>query len=200
MIPILIIFISFLLLGSFYKTRSFLSVWGGLTFLTGLLALGLRMKLLWLYPTRFFIRESLLISGIIVGITTLLAVAIIIFWGKNNLPRLKLAYFWKLLATYLPLGFLEQLFFQFVFLETVYFLTKGNALLAVFLSTIFFGLFHLEKKIRKFYFLILAMEIFCASVYLLYGNLIWLVLSHAILGTFIYVLFFDDNQLSRRLG
>ncbi|MDP2930295.1 MAG: CPBP family glutamic-type intramembrane protease [bacterium] len=200
MIPILIIFVSFLLLGSFYKTRSFLSVWGGLTFLTGLLVLGLRIKLLWLYPTRFFIRESFFISGIIVGVTTLLAVAIIIFWGKNNLPRLKSAYFWKLLAAYLPLGFLEQFFFQFVFLETVYFLTKGNAFLAVFFSAIFYSLFHLGQIIKKFYFLTLIMGIFCAGIYLLYGNLIWLALLHAILGTFLYVLFFEDNQLSRRLG
>jgi membrane protease YdiL (CAAX protease family) len=200
MISILIITISFLLLIPFYKTRSYLSVWGGLDLLIGLSALSLRIKSLGLYPTRFFIRETVFVSGVFVATITLAAIAAFIILKKDNLFRLKSAYFWKLLAAYLAAGFLQQLFFQFVFLETIYFLVKGNALFAVLLSAIFFSLFHFKKEIRKFYFLTLTMGFFYSGAYLIYGNLFWLALSHTVLGTFLYVLFFDDNLLTSWLG
>ena len=200
MIPILIIAISFLLIIPFYKTRSYLSIWGGLDLLIGLSALGLRIKLLGLYPTRFFIGETVFVSGVVTVAITLAVIAVFVTLKKDNLFRLKSAYFWKLLATYLGTGFFQQLFFQFVFLETIYFLVNGNVLLTAFLAAIFFSLFHLGEGIRKFYFLTLVMGFLFSGIYLLYGNLIWLALSHALLGTFLYVLFIKDNILTRRFS
>ena len=168
--------------------------------MVGLSALYLRIKSLGLYPTRFFIKETVFVSGAVIAAITLAAIAVFVILKKDNLCRLKSAYFWKLLAGYLTAGFLQQLFFQFVFLETVYFLAKGNALLTVSLSAVFFSLFHFGKSIRKFYLLTLMMGFFYSGVYLLYGNLFWLALSHAVLGAFLYVLFFDDNLLTSRLG
>ncbi|MBU4350773.1 CPBP family intramembrane metalloprotease [Patescibacteria group bacterium] len=158
----------------------------------------LRIKALEIYPSRFFIKETLFISGIIVGIATLLIILAFILIKKKDIFRLKSAYFWKLLVFYFPWGFLQQLFFQFIFFETVYFAFKGNIFLSLLLSAVFFGLFHLGWT-KKFFLPSLLIGFFFSGIYLLYGNLIWLALSHALLGTFLYVLFVKDNQLARRL-
>lgn len=176
-----------------------MSVWGGFDLLVGLSALYLRIKLLGLYPTRFFIRETISVSGAVIAAITLAAIAAFIIIKKDNLFRLKSAYFWKLLAAYLPAGFLQQLFFQFVFFETIYFVFKGNIFLSLFSSAVFFGLFHLGWT-KKFFLPSLLMGFLFSGIYLLYGNLFWLALSHTLLGTFLYVLFVKDNQLTRRLN
>lgn len=159
----------------------------------------LRIKTLEIYPSRFFVKETLFVSGVIVGIATFLIVLAFVFIKKNDIARLKSAYFRKLLAFYFLWGFLQQLFFQFVFFETVYFVFKGNIFLSLSSSAIFLGLFHLGRT-KKFFLPSLLMGFLFSGIYLLYGNLIWLALSHALLGTFLYVLFVKNNQLSRRLN
>ncbi len=199
MTPILIIIISFFLLIPYRRAKSYLSVWGGIMFVMAISLVYLRIRELGIYPSQFFARETFFLSGAIVGLATLLAILIFIFIKKNNLPRLGSAYFRKLLAFYLLWGFLQQLFFQFVFFETVQFIFKGSIFISILSSAIFFSLFHLGRH-KTFFLPSVLMGFLYSGIYLFYGNLVWLVLSHALIGTFLYVLFVDHNQLILRLG
>lgn len=159
----------------------------------------LRIRALKIYPSWFFIRETFFVSGIIVGLVTLLAILILVFIKKDNMSLLGSVYFRKLLMFYLLWGLLQQLFFQFVFFETVYFIFKGGILIPIFSSAIFFSLFHLGRH-KKFFLPSVLMGFLYSGIYLFYGNLIWLALSHTLIGVFLYVLFVDRDQLALRLG
>jgi len=95
---------------------------------------------------------------------------------------------------------LQQVLFQCVFFETIYFISEGNIIVSLLLSAVYYGSFHLGLYAKRFFPQTLLLGFIFSGIYLIWGNIFWLGLSHALLGTFLYVLFFDHNELARQLS
>lgn len=138
--------------------------------------------------------DNFWISGVyLMGFTALMICVIIIFGIKDKKP-LK----WSIMVffLYIPFGILQEILFQFVFTDTLFELT-GNPYITIFLSSIYYMLFHLRLDLGTFTFIA---GLFWSYFYLAFGNVFWIGISHAILGTMYYVFMYKGNALKNKLN
>jgi len=193
-----LIFGSFLVLILFYRHEKYDT-------LNGILLFGVALSLLFMKSfmlgnrSLVFIPSTFLISGLVTLVATIFVAIILFLMRKYKPSRFEKKYILILLVLYIIFGFLQQLFFQFVFLETIYSITK-SFFPAIIISAFYYSLFHLRESTKRFFFGTLALGIIYSTIYLLYGNLIWLGISHGILGTIYYVYYFKEKILENKIG
>ena len=141
-----------------------------------------------------------MISGIITLSLSFIFIIIIYTQRENkNTKRILL-----LFMLYLLFGAGQQLFFQLVFLGSILNLFKFNRLIIpVFITSLYYALFHSsnpDKVFDKFFIGTFILNLFWSTIYLKFGNILWLALSHAILGTFYYMWIFDGDVMKKRLN
>ena len=160
-----------------------------------------------LYPTFFYIKETFVLSGIILMSFTFLAILVMTLYSKLIEKRSfftsdkSASYILKLFLLYLLFAFIEQLFFQFVVLETFYhFLVHVQV--TVLVGSIFFAIFHLQKypKPKRILFATSALikGLIHNCVYLTYGTIFWTTLSLALIATFYYTFLYKEDILKSR--
>ena len=138
-----------------------------------------------------------LASGLIVMGTTLLFCLILIPLRKN---RFRLGYALTLLPLYIFFGFLQQLLFQYLFLESAFSLI-GSFWPSLIIGALFYLLFHLNLDFdAKFKVCLFLVDIFWGYCYLTYHNIFWLALSHGIIGAVYYSLIVHQDAIRHRLS
>jgi membrane protease YdiL (CAAX protease family) len=198
MIDLLILLGSLLVLLIYKKIQRYDSLNGLFLFVLFIILLIMRLVRTPHFGKSLFNASTLNISGLIMLIVTVMFFLIILYFKKherhgqaNNILIL--------LAAYLVFGLAQQVFFQLIFLNTVSNITH-NFYLAILLTSLFFGLFHLKKKYYTLFVFTFLLNIFWSSIYLLYSNILWPVLSHAVLAVFYYVWIRKGNALKKRLS
>ncbi len=166
-----------------------------------MLALGLAAVLLKLYfrdkSSYLFNPSTFIHSGIIITSFTALICLLLVLLKKNKLR-------WKYALTLLPLylfwGFLQQLLFQYLFLESVY-TVVGNIWLAIIIGAVFYLLFHFNLDFdAKFRLGLFIIDLFWGYFYLTYQNIFWLGISHGIFGVAYYTLVCKMDPLKIRFS
>ena len=192
-IPYLILIIVTLLFIIYATTKNYDSFKGILLLILGFSALFLKIFFVHI-QTKFSVESTFLISGLITGGFTLFGVVILLFIRKYKKYNLK--YFFTLLILYILFGFIQQLFFQFVILETLFYLINSYVP-TILLSALFYGLFH--KRNLLFFITTFAAGLIWSTTYLYFGNLIWLGISHGVLATFAYTGFVKKDMIKDKL-
>lgn len=193
LIAYLIIFFSFIILFVYRKTKEFNSIKGAVLFLLFLTLLYLRSILG--VESSIFVPETLFESSLFVGLFTLV---LMIFAFKLKQRIVSHKYFVVLFILYIPMALIQQLFFQHIFLDTLQYLLK-NTILSVILSSLFFKFFHRKKYFGRLANLTFFGNLVYATTYMLYGNILPLAISHAIIGTLYYSWIHEQDALSTRL-
>jgi hypothetical protein len=179
------------ILALFYFTKEYDSLNGIILVLLVASVITIRVVFLKDIPSFIYIPSTLFNSFIYTAIVTLFSVILLFFIRKYNNKRVTLLFFLYLLA-----GFVQQLLFQYVFLELVYPLIK-NLLFTVLFSTLYYALFHLKHG-KHFFVLTFIINTFWSTIYLTQGNLVPLVISHGILGTAYYTWLFKGDVVKGR--
>lgn len=193
LIPYLIIIGSFIILLIYWKTEEYDSLKGVILFLIFVTLMYLRT--LTGIRSYLFVKETLPTAILFTGLFTAILVVLAFKLKQRTVPN---RYFIVLFLLYLPMGLVQQLFFQHVFLDTIYSLVP-NIFVAVIIGSIFFKLFHLKDRFGKLAYLTFFGNLIFSTVYLLYGNIITLSISHAIIGVFYYSWINKGDAISSRL-
>jgi len=196
-IQLLIISLCVLLLFLYLSTKNYDSLKGIIMFSVGFLALFLRKYFLNSSYEMFYVPATLTISGVLNLIVILLGI-IAIFIFRDRKIRRRPVFFLMVLICYLPFGFLQQLFFQYVFLETLISLFQIKYVVLI-IGVLFYSFFHLSKETRMLAILGFLAGIFWMGIYLYYGNIIWPSLGHAFLAAMYYYFIHPSNRLIKRL-
>lgn len=134
---------------------------------------------------------------------TLVAVLLIfVLSGYRKQPSRKVSYLFKIFLLYLVFAIIEQLFFNFVVAQTIYYLIQ-NLGASVFLAGVFFSLFHVQLKKRDRAFFItgsFVMGMFNSWLYLSSGSIILASLSMAIIAGTYYSFLCEVDVLKFRFG
>jgi len=178
-------------------TKNYDSLKGTLIFLFASSALLIKIIFFKEVTFKVFVPETLLISGLInlafsiFGFLLILALRI-----KNR--KFKLGFFFKLFILYFPFALLQQLFFQYIFLDTLssFFTSK---FLVLTIGVLFFSSAHLPTETAKITFFSFIAGIVWMWTYMSYGNILWPILSHAILAPLYYCFVHPSNRLLVRL-
>jgi hypothetical protein len=152
---------------------------------------------------------TVLTSGLIIAIFTAIALVVLgVYFSLTRKSEAKpksksIQYILKLFVVYFFFALIEQVFFQFVVSETIADLVS-NFWTTVLISSIFFTLFHFQKysPIERILFASGAflMQVVYVSIYLTYGNIIWLAVSMAIIATTYYSFIYQGDILKSRIG
>lgn len=188
-----------LLVPVYYKTKRFDRFWGILLFIIGFGALFLRLSVLKSYPLLgFFNRETIYLSILLIFLPAIVFILFGVFFKyfRKRIKKLE-----KLLLPYILFGGLQQIFFFWVFCDSVYYLSKSLNLTFV-LTVLFFTIFHFtgQFSIKKLWVLLCLYAIVDTWIYLIWGNILPQFLVHGILGSVIFIVFTDTDQIKRRLG
>ncbi|MCX6705186.1 MAG: hypothetical protein NT162_02515 [Candidatus Woesebacteria bacterium] len=168
-LPIILI-VCALLVPIHYKTKRFDRFWGILMFILGFGALFLRLIILKNYPLLgFFNRETICSSALLIFIPAIIFIFFGIF-SKHFRKRIKDLK--KLLLPYILFGGLQQIFFFWIFCDSIYYLSKSLNLTFV-LTVLFFTIFHFTGQfpIKKLWVLLGLFAIVDTWVYLIWGNM-----------------------------
>jgi len=175
----------------FLRVKNYDSIKGAAIAIMFIVALA--MKIMAIKPQGlFFAPKTLVVSGLLVMSFTLISVVVILIIKRNKLTKYSLSYIMLMLFLYILFGFGQQLLFQFVFLEVFYFLTK-NAIFSILLSSMFYFIFHPKGTFGKFYFATFILGLFWSTIYVFFGNIIWLSISHGIIGCVYFTLMYDKK-------
>ena len=191
--------LSILLIFTYFLTKRYDSLDGLLIILFGFLLIGLKFLTVG-SQTLIFVRKTFWISGLYVSIITVFGIIIILLM-KNIRKGLdyNFRYLIFLLLLYIFFGYLQQILFQFVFTETVFFLTN-NIKISVVIGAFYYFLFHLRSfKRPEFLFGTFLLGLMWSSSYIIFGNLFWLGISHGIIGTIYYLNLWEVDVLRKRL-
>src|SRR3989338_433575 len=192
LLPWLVLLICALMLSIFRSANSYESGRGIVLLALLLLATLLRVRAG--IASHLFVAPTLLLSGLFTAIVTL-AGALILLLGRKDRKQERPRFISFLLPLYLLFGLVQQLFFHYVVVDTVSHLSSIP--LTILLGSLYFSLFHISKTLKLFapgaFFLFASWSV----IYLLLGNIIWLVLSHALLATLFYAWGFTTPTLSR---
>jgi hypothetical protein len=191
-----IIVLCLIILLVFLKTKRYDSLQGAA--IAAITIAALVLKLAFGKPSPYFFNPGkFLISGILVMAFTMLCTLFLLHFRKN---KIKIRYVLTLFVLYILFGFLQQLLFQFIFLETIYILT-ANLWLSIIVGALFYLLFHLYGEFdTKFKLMLFIFGICWGYFYLIYQNIFWLAISHAILGTLYYGFVVDKKAIRKKLG
>ncbi|MBT3463554.1 hypothetical protein HN789_04620 [archaeon] len=182
----------------YFNLKNFDSINTVFMLLIGFIILGLRFISVG-GSTLFYNPTTIMISGLCATIITVFAAIFIQLIKKFRKGfNYNFRYLVFLLALYIFFGFLQQLFFNFVFLETVYNLT-GNFIISILLGALFYFTFHTRSKSVEFLVGTFIMGTLWGTCYLLFGNLFWLGISHGIIGTMYYLNLWHDDMLRKRI-
>lgn len=183
----------------YYQTKRFTGFWGITLFVLAFLTLFLRISILKTYPViGFYNNETIIPSVLFAGA----AAFIFSFFGYYS------GHFWRrikrlerLIFPYVFFGALEQIFFMFVFTDSVFYLSN-NVLLTFLASVLYFNIIHYQKKssIKKFFPLLAIFSVVNTYIYLIWGNILPQLLVHGLVGSLLFVEFTDTDQLKSRLG
>jgi len=195
-ISLAIIILCFSVLIIYLKTKKYDSP-PGITMIV-LVAATIFLKLYFKgYASNIFNARNFLSSGLIVMGATLFICILLVLLRKN---RFRPGYALTLLPLYIFFGFLQQLFFQYIFLESAYSAT-GLFWPSIIISALFYILFHLGHGFdTKFKISLFLLDIFWGYYYLTYHNLFWLVISHGVGATAYYVLIIKKDMIKTRLS
>ncbi len=192
MLDYLILIFCFLILLIYFFTKEFDSLIGLFLVFMVIFIIVIRANLFKNIPTNLFNPSTLFISSLFVLVFVIVASGILFIKKKNK----KKKHVFLLFFLYLIFGLIQQLLFQYVFLETLNFLLN-NFLISVFVSAIYYSLFHTKRGIEFFIFT-LGTGLIWSTIYLKYGNIIPLIISHAILGTVYYTWIFKGEAIKNR--
>ncbi len=191
--------LSILIMLAYFLTDRYDS-WDGLfLILLGFLLIGLKIIIVG-NSSLIFVKETFWISGLYIAIITVFS-SILVLLMKNIRKGLdyNFRYLVFLLILYIFFGYLQQILFQFVFTETVFFITD-NIKVSVFLGALYYFLFHVKSFRRpEFLFGTFLLGLMWSSAYLIFGNLFWLGISHGIIGTIYYLNLWDVDVLRKKL-
>lgn len=168
-------------------------------FVLGFGALFVRFSILKYYPLLGFFNPKTINSS---ALLLFIPAAVFILFGifsrrfKKRIKRLK-----KLFLPYILFGGLQQIFFFWVFSDSVFYLSKSINLTFI-LTVLFFTAFHFTGQfpIKKFWMLLVIYAIIDTWVYLVWGNIVPQLVVHGLLGAVLYTVFTDTDQIKRRLG
>lgn len=191
--------ISLLLLVYYFNTKKYNSIEGVFILLMGLVLI--LLKLLLIGSLSLIVRpETFLIAGLYVSIITVLGIIVVLLFKRVRKGlKYNLKYLVFLLFLYIFFGYLQQLLFQFIFTETVFFITE-KIWLSVIISAFYYFIFHLRSKRIEFLIGTFLLGLMWTTSYLVFGNIFWLGLSHGIIGTVYYLNMWHMDVLRKRIG
>lgn len=192
---ILILCISTLIIYTW--TKNFDSINGILIIIFGLSALVLTILYLKEVTFKLYVPETLLISGIIHLIFTIVGFLLILFFRVKQ-RKFNPVFFLTLFVLYVPFAFVQQIFFQYIFLNMLSSLIASRSLVLLF-GILFFGLAHPPRDTVKLTIFSLLAGSVWVWTFMTYGNLLWQSVSHAFLGSLYYCLVHPDNRLLARV-
>lgn len=194
-----IIILCFGILIVYYKTTRFDKGWGIILFLLGGLVFFLRLFYFESFPF-FAIFNPLTLSRSALLLSVVFLLFLLVTLVKTNLHNWIRKYL-ILLVPYLLFGALQQIFFLWIFTDTVLYFS-GNFELTFFLSVLFFTVFHLnwEKGLNKLLFLVIIFGVMNTYIYLFLGNIYPQMVFHGIMASFLFTAYSPVNQLEKRIG
>jgi membrane protease YdiL (CAAX protease family) len=146
---------------------------------------------------RIFEPDTLLVSAVIISVFSVIG-SLFIYTVRIKNRVFRPGFFLKLLILYIPFALLQQIFFQYLFLNDISTLIAGKIQILLF-GVLFFGLAHSPKETVKLTVFSLIAGSVWIWTYMSYGNIFWPVLSHAFLGSLYYCLVHPSNRLTARL-
>lgn len=196
---LLIIVLCLLMLPVYFRTKKFTSPWGIILFTLAFSALFLRLSALNLYPVlAIFNSQTLIQSALVISGP---AIVFSFFGVISNHFRRRLKRLEKLIIPYFLFGAMQQLFFYWIFTDTIYYLIN-NTILVFIISFSYFVIFHLSKgsSIKKFWFLLILFSLIDTYIYLVWQNIIPQMLVHGIVGSILFTEFTEHDEIKDRLG
>ena len=194
---VLVLILCTLTLIVYTRTKNFDSLKGILMFLLAFSALLLRILYIKEVNYLIFTPDTLLISGLIIFAFSAIG-SLFIYTVRIKDRVIKPGFLLKLFILYIPFALLQQIFFQYLFLNDISTLITGKAPILI-LGVIFFGLAHSPKETAKLTVFSLIAGSVWMWTYMSFGNIFWPVLSHALLGSLYYCLVHPSNRLTARL-
>ncbi|MBU0757199.1 MAG: CPBP family intramembrane metalloprotease [Nanoarchaeota archaeon] len=148
--------------------------------------------------THLYNPATFIISGLYVMSFTLFCSLVLYKLRKNKINRYGWRYFFVFVMLYFLFGLGQQIFFQFIFMESVYFFTN-NALVSILVGSVFYYLFHPKMRFGKFHYFTFFMGLFWSFSYMFFGNILWVSISHGVLGAFFGIYLLDKDPMRSRL-
>ena len=199
MLELIIILLSIIVYILYLITKNYDSFIGIIMFSLGFIILFLKLN--YIPSNLFYVESTFWLTGLITCILVIVF-TIFILLIKNNLKRKTLKFNFKyliiLLVLYIIFGFLQQLLFQFVFLESLSKLIN-NFYITILTGSVYYYLFHIKSKEIEFHPGTFILNVCFSTIYLTLGNLIWLGIAHGVLGTIYYLNLFKTDILRKKI-
>ncbi len=192
---VLILCITSLIL--YTRTKNFDSLKGILLFFLAFSALMLKIIYIKEVNFKLFTPDTIFISGLIIFVFSAIG-SLFIYTVRIKDRVIKPGFLLKLFILYIPFALLQQIFFQYLFLNDISTLVAGKLPILI-LGVIFFGLAHSPRETAKLTVFSLIAGSVWIWTYMSFGNIFWPVLSHAFLGSLYYCLVHPSNRLLARL-
>lgn len=195
-----LLFLCIAMMLAFFNTKEYDSINGAFLFVLGMVVISL--KIFVLGSSQLFLAEkTLVMSGVFAAVITVFVAIIVLLLKKRrkkNGLKFDANYVVLLLFLYIIFGFFQQVLFQFVFAETMLSLT-GNHFFTAIAASVYYGLFHIKSIKPEFVIGTFIMGFLWSSLYLSFGNLFWIGISHGIAGTIYYINLWDKDVLREKL-
>ncbi len=174
-------------------------MWGALLFTLGFGVLFYRIYIAGDYPFLGIYNGQTIWLSFILELAP--ALVFIYFAVRTDNFRKKFRSLTKLLLPYMFFGGLQQILYLCIFADMSYYLT-GSVIYAFILSFFYFFVMHINWRpnVRKFWPLLGLFGLINVWIYLIWGNLLPQVLVHGIVGTFLFTIYTETDQLKLRLG
>lgn len=198
---IIIIVVSFVVLVIFKRTRNYASLNGLLLLLLFLVLIATKIMLV-SDPSIIGLRTDNFSDTLLPTAIFLALGMAILFTIRHRKKRFKiLSWTLSLFILYFPFGFIQQLFFQGVFTDTLSRILDSQSLVIIF-SSVFYSSFHWGwgSKGLMFGLQTLFVGIVWSTLFLTSPNIFILGATHAVLASTYYFIVREENILEKRFN
>jgi hypothetical protein len=176
-------------------------------FSAGFAAFLMRTALIQQIGTNLVIRNTSVLSAVAYFVYTIFAVIAILNRESRGKQITKIHFKWWIVGGYFLFGLVQQVFFKFVVFDTLYALLGDGFPMreaaTVLFSALYYSLVHTsgmhikDMALRTFY-----LDIGWGLLYMVFGNLHWNIISHAIIGGALFSFVYEDakDNLGERFG
>lgn len=196
----IIILLALAVLPLYLRMRKWTSPLPWIIFMIGASAFVIRIFALPEIGSNLLIHSTNLYAAGAYFIYTIVAVIIVVGVKAKGKKLGKLNLKWWIIGGYLLFGLIQQLWFKFVFFDTLYYLLGDGFFMresiAILVAAVYYSTFHgyATKTIKNFAMMAFFIDLGWGILYLVLGNLHWNVLSHAIIGGAFYSLVFEEQK------
>lgn len=194
----IIVLLCILILLGYTLTKNFDSFKGFLIFILALLALYLKNKASG-FPGDIFYYQPAFVNAVYWGLFTVGVGIFLIFLFRNHKPVGGVKRLLLLAVLYLPFGILQQIFFLYLFYDSLV-LIFGMNIFTFLAGVIFFTAAHMPKETAKITIFTFVFGFLNIVSFHYFKNLLVIGVVHAILGSLYYNYVHPSDRLKSRIN